>query len=110
MKPPLLETRAHPREALRCPVKFEVVGAELIVEGVARDVSLGGMFVETDAPLPYGTDVVIFMPVESEKRVLRMPARVRWRREGGMGLQFGALGAVETHALLMAVASSVGGP
>lgn len=104
MNPPL-SARAAPRQPLRCPIKFEASGSTSMFDGTACDVSLGGIFVETESPAAYGAEVVIYMPIDDRKRVVRLPARVRWRRAGGMGLQFGSLGAFETHALLMALGS-----
>jgi Tfp pilus assembly protein PilZ len=93
---------------LRHPIRFEVLGTKRFFEGRAQDVSLGGMFIETDLPASYGSEVVIEIRVGDAgggKDTLRLPARVRWRRAGGMGVQFAALGARETHELLAVAAT-----
>jgi type IV pilus assembly protein PilZ len=69
------------------------------VTGRARDVSVGGMFVETDAPLPFGAEVIVHVQLPSSKDEFRLPGVVRWTRDDGMGIQFGLLGAKETHAI-----------
>lgn len=65
--------------------------------GRARDISLGGMFITTDEAPPFGTTVVIKLTLPDAKTQLELPAIVRWSGTGGMGVQFGALGALETH-------------
>jgi hypothetical protein len=71
------------------------------IEGVATDVGLGGMFVQASKTLPYAAEVkVLFSPSEGGVE-LCLPAVVRWVTADGFGLQFGRLGARETHALVL---------
>ncbi len=67
------------------------------VGGVVRDMSMGGMFVETAESLPFGTELSIAMKVSGTD--LKVPGTVRWAKPGGFGVQFGLLGARETHAI-----------
>lgn len=79
--------------------------AELSVEGGARischvtDVSVGGARVQTDTPPPFGSSVVMRVRLPGSTRHLALPAVVRWARDGAAGLQFGLLGARETHLI-----------
>jgi len=58
------------------------------------------MFINTPAPLAFGTEIVVHLTLPGHRIPLAMPAVVRWSRVGqGMGLQFGLLGARETHAI-----------
>ncbi len=58
------------------------------------------MYVHTSAPLAFGVDLVVHVHAPGMKTPLAMPAVVRWTKPGeGMGLQFGLLGARETHAI-----------
>lgn len=68
--------------------------------GAARDLSLGGMFIETAAPLPFGTRVVVSIPLPSSPATLQVAAVVRWVDDSGIGVQFMNLGALETHQLV----------
>jgi CheY-like chemotaxis protein len=86
------------------------VAAALVVEGQhdevignARDVSVGGMFVETREAVPFGARVVVRIRLRDEP-MLKMPATVRWVSVDGVGVQFGLLGARETHAITQLVA------
>jgi type IV pilus assembly protein PilZ len=64
--------------------------------GLAEDVSSGGVFVGTPAPLPAGTDVTLFFVLGSGP-ALKAEGRVRWLRSPeagapGMGVAFTHLG------------------
>lgn len=65
--------------------------------GRARDISLGGMFITTDEAAPFGAHVTVRFRLPSQSIELALPAVVRWTGTGGMGVQFGSLGVVETH-------------
>lgn len=63
------------------------------------DVSVGGARVETDALVPFGSTAVLRMRLPGSTRDLVLPTVVRWTRPGVLGLQFGLLGARETHLI-----------
>ncbi|HMJ12103.1 MAG TPA: PilZ domain-containing protein [Polyangiaceae bacterium] len=93
------EKRVHPRSPLRIPVTCELPGQQSIT-GDAKDVSLGGMFIEApDASPPFGTAITVVCELPGLDREARLPAVVRWTKAGGFGVQFGLLGARETHAI-----------
>ncbi len=61
---------------------------------------MGGMFVATLDPLPFGCALVVRLTLPKQDEELVLPGVVRWVRPGeGMGVQFRSLGARETHAL-----------
>jgi uncharacterized protein (TIGR02266 family) len=98
----LVELRRFNRTPLDTPVSFSRKGADGpvgLTSGRAKDLSLGGMFIETKAPVPFGGEVVIQLRLPETKDELTLPGVVRWVRDGGMGVQFGNLGAKETHAI-----------
>ena len=64
-----------------------------------KDVSVGGMYLEASVSPVFGTELTIVGPLPGAKKDLRLPAVVRWVKPGGFGVQFGLLGAVETHVL-----------
>lgn len=94
------EKRHYDRSDVDLPLTFQVVGSEVVGVGRARDLGIGGMFVETAVVLPFGAELIVTLPVPSEARTLRLPGRLRWSNPIGMGLQFGLLGARETHTLV----------
>jgi len=97
-----VEKRKFERVALNEPVVVEGKHGERVV-GSARDVSIGGMFVE-GVSATFGAHVIVHLHLPSESAALALPAVVRWVHDGGVGVQFGLLGARETHALTEAIA------
>jgi len=96
----MVEQRRTHRSPLEAKVEVHGKGeAEMVVSGQARDVSLGGMFVVSEAPFPFGAEVRVHIFVPGAKAPMVLPAVVRWTREDGMGVQFGLLGARETHLI-----------
>jgi c-di-GMP-binding flagellar brake protein YcgR len=95
-----LELRRYNRAPLDCALEFVAKGSKQPVKGRAKDISLGGMFVLTETPLAFGVDLVVHLTLPGHKAPFALPAVVRWSRSGeGMGVQFGLLGARETHAI-----------
>ena len=69
------------------------------VEALSRDVSLGGMFIETELSLPYGTKFELAVTLPALAQPALIDATVRWVGPTGMGVQWGALHAKETWAI-----------
>jgi Tfp pilus assembly protein PilZ len=105
----VVELRRHPRAPSNGVVEFAIRGSSERASGQCRDISLGGMYVETAKPLPFGTEVVAHVTFPGEKAAITVAAVVRWSRAGeGMGLQFGLMGARETHAITEATRRAAG--
>jgi hypothetical protein len=90
------------RKHHRVPVSFEIIcvlgdGGE--IEASARDISVGGMFVECQKELAFGTAVSLILKGVATREV-RLPAIVRWSEPRGFGVQFGLLGAYATHVVV----------
>jgi hypothetical protein len=66
---------------------------------MAKDISVGGMYLEGESAPKFGTQLRIVVLLPGAKKELRLPATVRWNKPGGFGVQFGLLGAVETHVI-----------
>ncbi|MBX3225359.1 MAG: PilZ domain-containing protein [Labilithrix sp.] len=98
----MIEKRRYARASIDLPVQFAVKGSTGSASGIGKDVSIGGMFIETDAPASFGAEVVVRVRLRTpsnEDQDFDLPGVVRWVRSGGMGVQFGLLGALETHAI-----------
>lgn len=93
------ENRQHPRKAARFPVAIRIEGTSNVATGVTRDLSIGGMFVDTSVAVAFGTKVVVSIDMPAGGGAVLLPAVVRWVAPDGVGLQFGLLGARETHAI-----------
>ena len=95
----MVEQRRSHRSPLAAPVRVTQKGGGTEAEGAARDVSVGGMFIETASPFAFGTNVVVHVHLPGYKGEMALPGVVRWTGDDGMGVQFGLLGARETHAI-----------
>jgi hypothetical protein len=92
------DKRSHPRVPLIVEVTCEVSGGASIL-GRAKDISVGGMYIESETEVSFGTQVSIVLRLPNTKADARLPAVIRWIKPGGFGVQFGLLGARETHAI-----------
>lgn len=93
-----MELRRYQRTPVDIEVEFEIKGSKQRQAGRATDISLGGMFVNA-SPAPFSTEIVVYFRVRGQRAQLAIPGVVRWTRRDGMGIQFGLLGARETHAI-----------
>jgi Tfp pilus assembly protein PilZ len=92
------DKRVHPRVALEIEVSCERRGLGAFM-GKAKDISIGGMFIDSTEAVSFGTDITIVARLPGTKADVRLPGIVRWVKPGGFGVQFGLLGARETHAI-----------
>ena len=93
------QRRFLPRATLNQPLVFKTKGSDQTFAGVGKDISLGGMFIETESPGAFNAEIVIVTDLPGEHGSVTLPAVVRWTKPGGMGVQFGLLGARETHVI-----------
>ena len=97
----MTDKRSHNRVALAVPATFRLT-PESGIGGQLKDISVGGAFLELgdDVESPaFGTTGTLVVELPGNKAPLELPGTVRWNKAGGIGLQFGLLGAKETHAL-----------
>lgn len=90
------------RQRLRARLDVDVeitLADETRYRGQARDISIGGMFVETDLNLAFGADLLITVLLPTERALCALPGIVRWSTTRGFGIQFKLLGVRETRAI-----------
>jgi hypothetical protein len=98
--PLVIELRRYQRAPLDVTLEFTVKGSAARQGGRSRDISLGGMFVVTELPAAFGAELVVHITLPGQRQAFALPGVVRWSRTGeGMGIQFGLMGARETHAI-----------
>lgn len=98
----MIEKRRYNRASIDLPVSFTVKGDEHAEHGIGKDISIGGIFIQTVAPATFGAEVVVHVTLEAASghaEAFALPGVVRWIRDRGMGVQFGLLGVQETHAI-----------
>ena len=92
------DKRSHPRVPIDATFSCEPKGGSPF-QAKGKDVSVGGMYLEASQSPAFGTELTIVGRLPGAKNDLRLPAVVRWVKPGGFGVQFGLLGAFETHVL-----------
>lgn len=96
------EARREHRRHLELSMRFRIPAedGDETVHARARNISVGGMFIETDQPLPFGAEVTVEIALPDLPELARIACTVRWTSAEGMGVQFGVMGARETHGLV----------
>jgi type IV pilus assembly protein PilZ len=94
-----LEKRRHPRKPVELAATLSLEGTEEVIGGKIRDLSIGGTFFLCSESIPFATRVTMWI-VFPKHGSLAIPAVVRWGGQEGVGLQFGLMGARETHAIV----------
>lgn len=92
-----LDGRKHLRAPLTMEVRYRTTGSFLV--SYSLNLSMGGLFLETDHLLPTGTTVCVGFAVPGLSESIEINAQVVWLREqdnseglpAGLGLQFDAL-------------------
>ncbi|MFH2007749.1 MAG: response regulator [bacterium] len=95
--------RLTPRVERALFVRYGATGTEQAALGYAHDLSLGGMFILSDAPPPVGTDLQIELQLHDAEKVdrIRLQGRVMWHTNperrppqgDGFGVQFTVIAA-----------------
>ena len=95
--------RIDPRYDRQLTVEVSAGGEELITR--SRNVSLGGMFLESKQPLAIGTTVNLRFRIPTQPEMVEVAADVRWvvtkpgSDELGIGVRFQGLRARDVWAL-----------
>ena len=101
----MLDLRRYQRSPIDVDLEFALKGATERMRGRGKDISLGGMFVQTGQPQAFSSELVVYVTLPGQRVQLTLPCIVRWVGGGGMGLQFGLIGARETYAITEATKS-----
>lgn len=86
---PSKEKRRHKR--FKCSVTAEFDSKNRRHKGVIRDISLGGIFIENNQPLPVGQEIYLTLFSQSLQRASRIAGIIVRSSLKGMGVQFSAL-------------------
>jgi hypothetical protein len=85
----ILYRRSHTRNVPRARMVTQVICPELLTLAYSRDVSVGGMFIETRQPLPVGTRLNLRFHIEDDTPIVASEAVVAYEVVGlGMGVRF----------------------
>ena len=79
------DRRKRPRKACSILVK---VGAWRVYTDYVRNISTGGVFIETSAPFSREEQVTLMLSLPNEKGPVRITGHVAWTTAQGIGVQF----------------------
>jgi Tfp pilus assembly protein PilZ len=79
------ERRRHPRKDCSIPV---TVGTWRVFREFVKNISRGGMFIETDAPFSPGERVTLTFSYANQPNPVRITARVVRKTNRGIGVEF----------------------
>lgn len=94
----MIEHRKQQRFDRRIPIEWAV--GEAWESAFTKNMSIGGLYIEAEAPLPLlGTKVKVRFKVPTQKETIEAGAQVRWADSDGFGVQFDGLRARDVWAL-----------
>jgi uncharacterized protein (TIGR02266 family) len=96
-RPPLEETRTHPRVPVRIKIDY-FKDPGVFIYDYSRNLGRGGIFIETERPMPPGTQLHLSFKLPDPETPVEVQGRVVWVHEHGserpargvpgMGIQF----------------------
>jgi uncharacterized protein (TIGR02266 family) len=101
--PPPLSVRSEIRVPTQLPVEVELGGERYVAR--TRNLSLGGMFIETELVFPLGASIVVRFRLTPDEMEIIATAQVRWIERDidnlitGCGLRLAGLRPAEVYAL-----------
>jgi type IV pilus assembly protein PilZ len=94
----VVEKRGHPRATIDTQLTCRRPDGTSF-EARGKDISMGGMYVEASEAVVFGEQLSLQLTLPGSRAAMTLPAVVRWTDPGGFGVQFGLLGARETHTI-----------
>jgi uncharacterized protein (TIGR02266 family) len=99
---PVEHKRSDRRYERNVPIDFTYQGSSF--SGRTRNISLGGVFIETEERLPFGARVTLSFRVPTQAEAINVDGQVRWLeiddgRLRGIGVRFDGLRARDVWAL-----------
>jgi uncharacterized protein (TIGR02266 family) len=94
--------RSDRRYERHVPIDFSHEGSSF--HGSTRNISLGGVFIDTEQTLPFGAKVTLKFKVPTQSEPIEVDGQVRWLemedgRLRGIGIRFEGLRARDVWAL-----------
>ena len=83
--------RRHPRSPVKAPLEFTADDPRQVTFGFVRDISVGGVLVETEFPVAPGSRVTVHMMLPGVADETIVVGHVRWTRARAMGVGFVSL-------------------
>jgi c-di-GMP-binding flagellar brake protein YcgR len=108
----LIHQKTQDRRLLpRAPLATQVECDRCMSLAFSRDVSLGGMFIETANPLPVGSAIIVRFNLGENDRVVRANAKIAYLIERlGMGVVFTEIEAADREAIQQYIQTAAAAP
>jgi hypothetical protein len=82
-----------------CALEIEWSVNDVRQKSVTKNVSLGGVFIESATKMAFGVRVQLRFKVPNQREPIEVTGVVRWDEPGGFGVQFDGLRARDVWAL-----------
>ncbi|MDY6988277.1 MAG: PilZ domain-containing protein [Thermodesulfobacteriota bacterium] len=79
------ERRRHPRKNCSIPVR---VGMWQVFTERIRNISMGGVFIKTSAPVSHGEHVTLIFSLPNKAGPVKINGHVVWKAAEGVGVEF----------------------
>ncbi len=81
-----LDQRSHPRKSYTITANYAI--EDQMFQDLIKDISAGGIFIETQQPLSLGQKIILTFPVPSQENHLKITGEVVRTTEDGFGVKF----------------------
>jgi hypothetical protein len=83
---PDLGLRKHPRKPCSVPLKYET--KSLLYQGIAENISRGGIFIKSKNNVAMGQRIKLSIPVRKKGKIAKIIGQVVWATHSGFGIKF----------------------
>lgn len=80
------ERREHPRKA--CSMRVTFATQDLLLRDTVRNISPGGVFIETSAPLSVGQNITLWFSPPHRQDLIKIRGEIVWTPQKGIGVRF----------------------
>ncbi len=80
------DQRRHPRKP--CSVAVDGLAWDSAFKALARNISLGGVFIETPSPFAIDEEIVLIFTLPDREERIKVVGKIVWNVRGGLGVAF----------------------
>ena len=96
-----IQSLYDPREYNRSPQRLEIdaVVGDRIIQSDTRDISAGGVFINTNAPLEPGSAARVVFSIPGQEKPFKLHSKIVRTEEEGVAIQFDKMAAYSRQTL-----------
>ena len=80
------KARKHTRRAWKVAVEYST--GDLVMRDYIKDISSGGVFIETKMPLAIGQELNLKFPLPNYQKLVKVAGEIIWTSPKGIGVKF----------------------